>query len=151
MAPDATRRREFWNERDTDFTLSEPGWFGAGEALNDRIDAGKRQAMRRAIAGIGLTRDRRWAVLDAGCGHRHFARFDRDACPSTSSVGVDISEPAITHLQREIPAPELRLADRSVRDDLSEPTQVTEHHDVARTMPRLENPSGLVAQEAARR
>ena len=38
-ASDATRLRDFWNRRYSDFTLSESGWFGAGEGLNARIYA----------------------------------------------------------------------------------------------------------------
>jgi hypothetical protein len=32
---DNHRLREFWNNRYREFTLSESGWMGAGEALND--------------------------------------------------------------------------------------------------------------------
>ena len=43
---DDARLREFWNNRYAEFTLSESGWLGAGEALNDRIYACKRQALQ---------------------------------------------------------------------------------------------------------
>jgi SAM-dependent methyltransferase len=114
---DASRLRDFWNKRYADFSLSESGWFGAGEGLNDRIYACKRQALSRAIAAIGLTRDRRWSVLDAGCGQGHFARFYRDGYPSSSYVGLDISERAIAFLQRTIPQSEFHVADLCTWDD----------------------------------
>ena len=110
-APDGVRLREFWNSRYQSFTLSESGWFGAGEGLNQRIYACKRQALRRAIAALGLTRDRRWSVLDAGCGQGHFARFYRDEYPLSSYVGLDISERAVTYLQQTMPGAEFRVAD----------------------------------------
>ena len=114
---DAARLRDFWNKRYADFTLSESGWFGAGEGLNDRIYACKRQALRRAIAATGLTRNRAWSVLDAGCGQGHFARFYRNEYPSSSYVGLDISERAIAHLQRTIPGGEFHVADLCAWDD----------------------------------
>lgn len=114
---DQARLREFWDNRYTAFTLSESGWLGAGEALNDRIYACKRHALRRAIAALGLTRDRRWSVLDAGCGQGHFARFYRAEYPASSYVGVDISERAVTHLQRTMPDVEFHVADLCEWDD----------------------------------
>lgn len=108
---DDARLREFWNSRYAEFTLSESGWLGAGEGLNDRIYACKRQALRRAIAALGLTRDRRWSVLDAGCGQGHFARFYRAEYPASSYVGLDISERAVSYLQRTIPDAEFHVAD----------------------------------------
>ena len=116
--PDAARLREFWNSRYADFTLSESGWLGAGEALNDRIYACKRQVLRRAIAALGLTREIRWSVLDAGCGQGHFARFYRAEYPASSYVGLDISARAITHLQAVIPGAEFHVADLCEWDDL---------------------------------
>ena len=110
-APDGARLRDFWNSRYADFTLSESGWFGAGEGLNDRIYACKRQALRRAIGALSLPRDRPWSVLDAGCGQGHFARFYRDEYPSSAYLGLDISERAVTHLQQTIPGSEFRVAD----------------------------------------
>jgi SAM-dependent methyltransferase len=101
-APDDARLREFWNRRYADLTLSEAGWLGAGERLNDRIYACKRQALRRAIARLGFKRDQRWSILDAGCGQGYFARFYRAQYPAATYVGLDISERAIAHLQRTI-------------------------------------------------
>jgi SAM-dependent methyltransferase len=109
--PDGARLREFWDGRYADFTLSESGWLGAGEGVNDRIYACKRQALRRAIAALGLTRDRRWSVLDAGCGQGHFARFYREEYPSSAYVGLDISERAVTYLRRTIVDAEFHVAD----------------------------------------
>lgn len=114
---DGARLREFWNGRYEEFTLSESGWFGAGEGLNDRIYACKRQALRKAIAALGLTRDQRWSVLDAGCGQGHFARFYRDAYPASSYVGLDISERAVSHLRRTIADAEFHVADLCEWDD----------------------------------
>lgn len=115
--PDAARLREFWNSRYADFTLSESGWLGAGEALNDRIYACKRQALRGAIAALGRTRETGWSVLDAGCGQGHFARFYRAEYPASSYVGLDISARAITHLQTAIPGAEFHVADLCEWDD----------------------------------
>ena len=109
--PDGARLREFWNGRYAAFTLSESGWFGAGEGLNDRIYACKRQALRKAIAALGLTRDQRWSVLDAGCGQGHFARFYREEYPASSYVGLDISERAVSYLRRTIADTEFHVAD----------------------------------------
>ncbi len=110
---DGVRLREFWNSRYADFTLSESGWLGAGERLNHRIYACKRQALRRALASLGLARDAHWSVLDAGCGQGHFARFYREEYPAAAYVGVDISERAVAHLRRTLPASEFHLADLS--------------------------------------
>jgi SAM-dependent methyltransferase len=115
--PDAARLREFWNSRYVEFTLSESGWFGAGEGVNDRIYACKRAALRRAIAALGLTRDQRWSVLDAGCGQGHFARFYRQEYPASSYVGLDISARAVDYLQRTIADAEFHLADLCTWDD----------------------------------
>ena len=114
---DDVRLREFWNSRYTQFTLSESGWFGAGERLNDRIYACKRQALQRALASLGRARDGRWSVLDAGCGQGHFARFYKEEFPSATYVGVDISERAVTHLRRTMPETEFHLADLCEWDD----------------------------------
>jgi SAM-dependent methyltransferase len=114
---DDVRLREFWNSRYAQFTLSESGWFGAGERLNDRIYACKRQALRRAVASLGLTRDARWSVLDAGCGQGHFARFYSEEYPLAAYVGVDISERAVAHLRRTMPDAEFHLADLCEWDD----------------------------------
>src|SRR4051812_14146854 len=105
------RLREFWNSRYAKFTLSESGWYGAGERLNDRIYACKRASLRRALAALRLPRDGRWSVLDAGCGQGHFARVYAEEYPSASYVGVDISERAVGHLRRTIPNAEFYLGD----------------------------------------
>jgi SAM-dependent methyltransferase len=118
-ATDDVRLREFWNSRYAQFTLSESGWFGAGERLNDRLYACKRQALRRALASLALTNDAGWSVLDAGCGQGHFARFYRAEYPAATYVGVDISERAVTHLRRTLPETEFHLADLSEWDDPS--------------------------------
>jgi SAM-dependent methyltransferase len=107
---DDARLREFWDRRYAKFTLSESGWLGAGEELNDRIYACKRQALSAAIAALGLPRDGRWSVLDAGCGQGHFARFYRTEYPATSYTGLDISERAIAHLKRTIADADFRAA-----------------------------------------
>jgi len=105
------RLREFWNERYASFTLSESGWLGAGEALNERIYACKRQALRQALASLGVDRRASWSVLDAGCGQGHFARFYRREFPAASYVGIDISERAVTHLRASIEDAEFHVAD----------------------------------------
>jgi SAM-dependent methyltransferase len=113
VTPDAdgARLREFWNRRYEKFTLSESGWAGAGEGLNERIYACKRSALRQAIRALGLTADRPWSVLDAGCGQGHFARFYRDEYPLSSYLGLDISDRAIAHLRQTIPGAEFQVAD----------------------------------------
>ena len=105
------RLREFWDARYAEFSLSESGWMGAPDGLNDRIYACKRQALRRAIDAAGFTRDRAWSVLDAGCGQGHFARFYRVEYPNSRYVGVDISARAVDYLQRTIPESEFFAAD----------------------------------------
>ena len=119
---DDVRLREFWNNRYSDFTLSESGWLGAGERLNERIYACKRQALRRAIASLGLARSASWSVLDAGCGQGHFARFYRREYPAAAYVGIDISERAVAHLQQSIAGAEFHVADLSQWDDPEERT-----------------------------
>jgi SAM-dependent methyltransferase len=114
---DDVRLREFWNSRYSQFTLSESGWFGAGERLNNRIYACKQQALRRALTALGLSRHARWSVLDAGCGQGHFARFYKEEYSSATYVGVDISERAVAHLRRTAPDAEFHLADLSEWDD----------------------------------
>src|SRR5689334_10707832 len=108
---DDVRLREFWNSRYAQFTLSESGWLGAGERLNQRIYACKQGALRRALASIGLKKDSSCCVLDAGCGQGHFAHFYGREYPRASYVGVDISERAVAHLRQAIPTGEFHLAD----------------------------------------
>jgi len=116
-ANDSQRLRDFWNSRYREFTLSESGWMGAGEALNARIYACKRQALHRSLSALGLTRDRRFSILDGGCGQGSLARFYQRAYPLSSYVGLDISERAIAHLRRSIPAAEWHVADLCALDD----------------------------------
>jgi len=99
---DDTRLREFWNTRYSTFALSESGWLGAGDSLNERIYACKRQALQRALDALGLDRARPFSVLDAGCGQGHFARLYRQVYPNATYVGVDISERLVAHLRRSI-------------------------------------------------
>jgi SAM-dependent methyltransferase len=108
---DGVRLREFWNRRYTDFRLSESGWLGAGERLNQLIYRCKRQAWRRAIVSSGLSRRNAWTVLDAGCGQGHFARLFRDEYPHAAYVGLDISERLVQHLRQDLPEVEFHLAD----------------------------------------
>lgn len=108
-APDDARLRAFWNDRYGDFTLSESGWAGAGERLNERIYACKRQALRKAIRALGRAADRPWSVLDAGCGQGHFARFYAAEYPSSVYLGLDISERAIAHLRLTIEGAEFHV------------------------------------------
>jgi SAM-dependent methyltransferase len=109
--------REFWDTRYATFELSESGWLNAAAGLNERIYACKVQALRAAIAAVGLRRDRPWSVLDGGCGQGYFARFYRGAFPTTTYVGVDISRRAIDHLRSAIPEFEFHAADLSAWDD----------------------------------
>ncbi|HKB13546.1 MAG TPA: methyltransferase domain-containing protein [Vicinamibacterales bacterium] len=99
-AGDDLRLRDFWNSRYSAFTLSESGWLGAGEQLNDRLYACKRQALRRALGSLGLRDGSVFSVLDAGCGQGHFARVYRQSYPRATYVGVDISERAVAHLRQ---------------------------------------------------
>ena len=108
---DDIRLREFWNRRYSAFTLSESGWLGAGEALNDRIYACKRQALGRALAALGLTRADAFSVLDAGCGQGRFASIYEGDYPRAAYVGIDISDRAVEHLRAAMPALEFHAAD----------------------------------------
>jgi SAM-dependent methyltransferase len=108
---DDVRLREFWNERYSTFALSESGWLGAGERLNARIYACKRQALRRALGALGLGREQAFSVLDAGCGQGHFARVYREAFPRAAYVGVDISERAVAHLRQVFDGVEFHAGD----------------------------------------
>jgi len=108
---DEARLREFWNKRYASFTLSESGWFGAGEELNRRIYECKQQALRRSLAALGFDRRGHRSVLDAGCGQGHFARFYRREFPEAAYVGIDISERAVAHLRSSIEGAEFHVAD----------------------------------------
>jgi SAM-dependent methyltransferase len=107
---ESARLREFWNRRYAQFSLSESGWLGAGEDLNDRIYACKEQALRRAIDATGIESTTRFSVLDAGCGQGYFPCFYARRYPAASYVGLDISERAVEHLRRTIPAGEFHVA-----------------------------------------
>lgn len=110
VTADNLRLRAFWDERYQRFSLSESGWLGAGEPLNDRIYACKTQALARSLAARGLASGASWSVLDAGCGQGYFARFYRRQHPSARYVGIDISERAVQHLRRTTDA-EFHVAD----------------------------------------
>jgi SAM-dependent methyltransferase len=112
-ATDATRLREFWNRRYATFALSESGWLGAGEALNQRLYACKRDALQRALAARAISGDRDFSILDAGCGQGHFAGLYRADYPRAAYVGVDISERAVTHLRGTMPGLEFHVGDMS--------------------------------------
>jgi SAM-dependent methyltransferase len=111
MTADDVRLRAFWDERYQRFSLSESGWLGAGEPLNDRIYACKTQALARSLAARSLASRAAWSVLDAGCGQGYFARFYRRAYPSARYVGIDISERAVQHLRQHADAAEFHVAD----------------------------------------
>jgi SAM-dependent methyltransferase len=117
MTDDHVRLREFWDRRYSDFTLSESGWLGGGERLNERLYACKRQALRRALASLGLAADARFSVVDAGCGEGHFARFYGREYPAASYVGIDISERAVDHLRRAMAGIEFHAVDLCQWDD----------------------------------
>jgi SAM-dependent methyltransferase len=115
---EGARLREFWNARYGSFTLSESGWLGAGERLNDRIYACKRQALRKALSGCGLHRNSSFSVLDAGCGQGYFARFYAEEYPFANYVGIDISERAIAHVrQQPIERAEFHVGDLCTWED----------------------------------
>lgn len=108
---DIERLRGFWNRRYATFALEESGWLGAPGGLNERAYACKVQALRRAIAALGLGREGPWSVLDAGCGQGYFARFYRQTYPAATYVGVDIAERAVDHLRKTLPDVEFHAAD----------------------------------------
>lgn len=111
MTADHIRLRAFWDQRYKHFSLSESGWLGAGEGLNDRLYACKTQALTRSLAASEVSDRDRWSVLDAGCGQGYFARFYRCAFPAASYVGIDISERAVRHLRQTVPGAEFHVAD----------------------------------------
>jgi SAM-dependent methyltransferase len=107
---DEVRLREFWNARYQSFSLSESGWLGAGEALNDRIYACKIAALRRSLDDLDFA-GAPFSVLDAGCGQGYFTRFYRSEFPRAAYVGIDISERAVDHLRRSESGGEFHVAD----------------------------------------
>jgi SAM-dependent methyltransferase len=110
-AIDDVRLRDFWNRRYASFSLSESGWLGAGECLNDRIYACKRQALRRALEALGYTTAHAFSVLDGGCGQGYFSGVYRREYPRAAYVGIDISERAIAHLRQICPGAEFQTGD----------------------------------------
>jgi len=110
---DRERLRDFWNRRYGRFVLSESGWMGAGEQLNEQLYRCKRAAVRTALTAIGRTPRTPWSVLDAGCGQGYFARFYRDEYPHSAYVGVDISERVVEHVRAAIPHAEFYAGDLS--------------------------------------
>jgi SAM-dependent methyltransferase len=108
---DQARLRAFWNARYAQFSLSESGWFGAGERLNERIYACKIQALGASLRALGRRPNESFSVLDAGCGQGYFARFYRSAFPAARYVGIDISERAVQHLQSVEPCAEFHVGD----------------------------------------
>ncbi len=104
------RLRGFWNSRYKHFSLSESGWFGAGDRLNDYIYRCKTRALQQALGGIGIARRDAPLVLDAGCGQGYFAAFYREQYPAARYVGLDISERAVAHLRRTEPWAEFHVA-----------------------------------------
>jgi SAM-dependent methyltransferase len=109
--PEELRLRTFWNDRYSDFTLSESGWKGAGEELNRFIYRCKQHALVRSLTALGWRDGARFSVLDAGCGQGFFAGFYRQEFPNAAYVGVDISERAIAHLQKAAYHGEFHAAD----------------------------------------
>jgi len=116
---DQARLRAFWNARYAHFSLSESGWFGAGERLNERIYACKIQALGASLRALGRRPRESFSVLDAGCGQGYFARFYGSTFPAARYVGIDISERAVQHLQRAEPAAEFHVGDLTTWADLT--------------------------------
>jgi SAM-dependent methyltransferase len=111
MVADPIRLRAFWDERYKQFSLSESGWLGAGEGLNDRLYTCKTQALTRSLAASAISDRDEWSVLDAGCGQGYFARFYRCTFPAAAYVGIDISERAVRHLRQTVAGAEFHVAD----------------------------------------
>jgi SAM-dependent methyltransferase len=117
LLTDQDRLRDFWNTRYGQFTLSESGWMGAGEQLNELLYRCKVAALRAALVAAGRSAGARFSALDAGCGQGYFARFYRDEYPSATYVGVDISDRVIDHLRAALPGAEFYRADLSQWSD----------------------------------
>jgi len=148
---DDVRLREFWNRRYTAFTLSESGWLGAGERLNDRIYACKRQALHRAISSLGFTRDQPFSVLDAGCGQGRFAAIYRDDYPRATYVGIDISDRAVAHLRSAMPGLEFHAADLcDWRDPSARAFDIVQSFEVLHLMLEAETTERAIASLASR-
>lgn len=116
---DRARLRAFWNARYARFSLSESGWIGAGEPLNQRIYDCKIAALRTALQALGRTSAAPFSVLDAGCGQGYFAHFYRSTLPAVRYVGVDISERAVDHLRQAEPGGEFHVGDLATWADLA--------------------------------
>src|SRR5438067_1026359 len=103
------RLRGFWNSRYQEFSLSESGWLGAGDRLNQYIYRCKTQALLQSLTMRGFSRTDEFSVLDAGCGQGYFAAFYRERYPAARYVGLDLSERAIAHLRRAEPGTEFHV------------------------------------------
>lgn len=107
----AAHAREFWAGRYQNFSLSESGWMGAGEGYNGYLYECKRQALRRALAEVGVRPDAAVKVLDAGCGQGFFAGVWAREFPQASYTGVDICEKVVAHLRSGFPQHEFFAGD----------------------------------------
>jgi SAM-dependent methyltransferase len=110
-APESARLLDYWDRRYQRFVLSESGWSGAGELLNERIYACKLQALRQAIDELNLAPP--FSVLDAGCGQGYFTRFYQQVHPNARYTGVDISPRVVEHLRQSVPAARIEAGDLS--------------------------------------
>ena len=109
--PESARLLDYWDRRYQRFVLSESGWSGAGELLNERIYACKLQALRQAIDQLNLAPS--FSVLDAGCGQGYFTRFYQQVYPSAIYTGVDISSRVVEHLRATVPGARVEAGDLS--------------------------------------
>jgi len=110
---ESARLRAFWTDRYREFSLSESGWLGAGEAQNALVYRCKAHALRRALTELGLAQPSRFTVLDAGCGQGFFAEFYAREFAGCDYTGVDIASRAIEHLRARFPAHRFVAADVS--------------------------------------
>lgn len=102
MPPSEKLRRD-WDERYATFSLDESGCLGAGAGLSRLIYRAKKQALRKALHIAGFSSQRRFRVLDVGCGFGYFAGFYRAEFPRASYAGVDISRRAIDRARDTMP------------------------------------------------
>jgi SAM-dependent methyltransferase len=98
--------RAHWDERYATFSLDESGCLGAGAGLSRMIYRAKEQGLLKALRRLGLGPQRRFRVLDMGCGFGYFAGFYRRNFPHASYTGVDISERAIGRARDTMPGGE---------------------------------------------
>src|SRR5215207_6656843 len=89
---------DFWTSRYQTFSLSESGWFGAGEEQNRLLYVCKAQALDRALNDLNLERSE-CAVLDAGCGQGFFAGYYERRHSHWRYTGVDLAEPVSGQLR----------------------------------------------------